>query len=314
MSKFTNEFTPELAAEFEYLMFKNVFSLSSLITDPTIKASVDQFIKGLKSSTEIMGEANMQKLIQELSSNCQAWNDNSFEPIVFAKLTKDYGLSEETVSTVIGMLKVCLEPSKDVQLRTRFLLLIPEIFHCARADEGAKRSSFLETSIEAIINEMITPNVQWKAGRSAGAVRMSAIASLGLLIQSNAIKQVQVKLVTIENLLTLLVSVLDDDSKATRLYVCKIYHVILKHFGGLLSKDHLHKFYPEFIKRLDDSSEEIRIEILNVFSVYMKSLDSDYDNVLYGAHLQFIFENILLYLDDANHEIQLKVFGKFLLC
>ncbi len=173
-----------------------------------------------------------------------------------------------------------------------------------------KPSSFLETSIEVIINDMITPNVQWKAGRSAGAVRMSAIASLGLLIQSNAIKQVQVKLTTIENLLTLLVSVLDDDNKSTRLYVCKIYHVILKHFGALLSKDHLHKLYPEFIKRLDDSSDEIRNEVLNVFSVYMKSLDSDYDSVLYGGHLQFIFENILLYLDDANLEIQVKVFGK----
>ncbi len=47
-----------------------------------------------------------------------------------------------------------------------------------------------------------------------------------------------------------------------------------------------------------------------MFSVYMKSLDSDYDSVLYGGHLQFIFENILLYLDDANLEIQVKVFGK----
>ena len=134
MSKFTLEFSPELAAEFEYLMFKNVFSLTSLITEPSAKASADQLTASLKSAN-IMAEASMRRLVRELSSNCQAWNDNSFEPIVFAKLVKDYGLSEETVATVTGMLKVCLEPSKDVQLRTRFLLLIPEIFHCAKADE-----------------------------------------------------------------------------------------------------------------------------------------------------------------------------------
>lgn len=161
---------------------------------------------------------------------------------------------------------------------------------------------------------MIVPNIIWKAGRSAGAVRMSAIASLALLIQTNTVKNIQVKLATIENLIKLLVSVLDDDNKSTRLYICNIYHIILKHFGSMLSKEQLHKLYPEFIKRLDDPVDDIRFEILAVFGVYMKSLHtSDYDKVLYQAHLQMIFENVLLYLDDSNEQVQVKVFGKYYL-
>ncbi len=109
-----------------------------------------------------------------------------------------------------------------------------------------------------------------------------------------------------------MISILDDENKSTRLYVCKIYFFILKYFGNILEKDQLHKLYPEFIKRLDDQHEDIRFEILNVFWVYMDSLKKNYDNNLYQSHLQMIYENILLYLDDSNKEIQLRVFGKFI--
>lgn len=134
-----------------------------------------------------------------------------------------------------------------------------------------------------------------------------------MLIQTNTMKHVQIKIATIEGLITQLIGVLDDDNKSTRLYVCKIYYIILKHFGKMLSKDLLHKLYPEFIKRLDDANDEIRLEILAVFTVYMDSLNSNYDNVLYGAHLQMIFENVLLYLDDSNPDVQQKVFSKLII-
>ena len=274
----------------------------------------------------------MFAFIKELKSNCDAWNDNSLEPIIFGKLIKESGnmskqiiepnsldlfefnrknkgLSEEIISLVIDILKTCLNPSKDVQLRTRFLLLIPDIF--VGEMELSKSMSHLEKSIEVIINDMIVPNIVWKAGRSAGAVRMSAIASLALLIQTNTVKHIKVNLSTLEQLVKLMVSILDDDNKNTRLYVCKIYLILLKNFGNILEKDLLHKLYPEFIKRLDDQNEDIRFEILNVFWVYLESLNVNYDKILYQAHLQMIFENILLYLDDSNADMQLKVFSKF---
>jgi dynein assembly factor 5 len=261
---------------------------------------------------KMMRTNHMFKLFKELKSNCDSWNDNSLEPIVFGKLIKDCGLAEEILNIVIEILKICLNPSKDVQMRSRFLLLIPEIFLSSKKEEEVQTEQslrYLSSCIEAIINDMIMPNVQWKAGRSAGAVRMTAIASLALLIQTNTVQHIQVKLTTIENLIKVMITVLDDDNKSTRLYVCKIYLVILKYFGSILHKDHLHKLYPEFIKRLDDQSEEIRFEILNVFWVYMESLKKDYDKILYQAHLQMIFENILLYLDDSNPDVQLKVFS-----
>lgn len=109
----------------------------------------------------------------------------------------------------------------------------------------------------------------------------------------------------------MMVSSLDDDNRSTRNYVCKLFFIVLSLYGSKLDKDQLHKLYPEFIKRLDDQSEEIRFETIRVLQVYVQSLNHNYDKVLYQAHLQFIFENILLYLDDPNLNIQQKIFGNY---
>ncbi len=316
MSKFTAESSKDLEEEFEFLIFKSVFTISALASDPVTVLQVNKLAQTLKE-LNLVNNTHMDTLIKELSKNSPDWNDNSLEPIIFAKLIGECSLTEQILNVAISILKTCLNPSKDTQLRSKFLLLIPEIFFCLKTpsysalDELSKTNSkFLEASIEVIINEMIVPNVIWKAGRSAGAVRMSAIAALVMIIQSEVMQHVKIKLSTIEGLLTLLTSVLDDDNKTTRLYVCKIYYIILKYFGQKLSKDDLHKLYPEFIKRLDDANEEVRYEVLSVFFVYMESLKENYDKILYGAHLQMIFENILLYLDDSNTDVQLRVLSK----
>ena len=105
-------------------------------------------------------------------------------------------------------------------------------------------------------------------------------------------------------------SCLDDDNKSTRLYVCKLFSILFNNYSKRFTKDQLHLLYPEFIKRLDDHSDEIRFEILKVFSIYIDCLNINYDKILYQAHMQVIYENLLLYLDDSNFDVQLKVFGK----
>ena len=131
---------------------------------------------------ESVTQRHLLAFVNELSSNCDSWNDNSLEPIIFTKLIVDCGLSQNVVDQVVHILKVTLNPAKDAQLRTRFLLLIPEIFS----------NDFILTCFETIINNMIMPNIVWKAGKAANAVRMSAVASLVLIMQIDLVKSIQV--------------------------------------------------------------------------------------------------------------------------
>lgn len=90
LTKFTLEVNHELKSEADFLLFKTVFTLSALSNDHANSDLVNKLIKSLKEENS-MDVEHMFKLTKELKSNCDAWNDNSLEQIVFAKLIKDYG-------------------------------------------------------------------------------------------------------------------------------------------------------------------------------------------------------------------------------
>ncbi|KAK2829202.1 hypothetical protein Q7C36_017192 [Tachysurus vachellii] len=59
----------------------------------------------------------------------------------------------------------------------------------------------------------------------------------------------------------------------------------------------------ELLKRLDDSSQEVRVEALKSLSAWLSSLDTQ----TYRPNLEFFFQHLLLYLDDPDHQFQLMV-------
>ena len=83
----------------------------------------------------------MPSYINELKANCDSWNDNSLEPFIFSRLINDCGLSKQVFDQVVYILKASLSPDKDVQLRSKFLLLVPEIF-ASKGDESQNYLNF----------------------------------------------------------------------------------------------------------------------------------------------------------------------------
>ncbi|RNA10266.1 dynein assembly factor axonemal-like, partial [Brachionus plicatilis] len=301
IQKENSEPDSEKKNKLEYILFKVLSTISALAEEEELKMKAKEVVKNI-NETKI--QSLTAKFLNELKCNCESWTDNAFEPNIFCFLLKEQEVSEKILQDIMTILKKCLNPSKDVKMRTKFLLMIPEVFSsiCKSSDK-----TILETCLEDILNEMIIPNIVWKAGRSAGALRMTACASLVLLMKSEAIKTINLSDQSIDKLLKMMLSSLDDDNKSTRLYVSRVFIIILNNYGKSLEKDQLHKFYPEFIKRLDDQSEEIRVEILKIFYLYFSCLNQNYDKILYQAHLQVIYENLLLYLDDTNEDFQLKI-------
>ena len=258
---------------------------------------------------------NITLFVNELKADCMSWNDNSLEPIIFAKLIKQSGLNTNIFESVTQIIKISLDPAKDVQLKTRFLLLVPELFTAASSVTGDTEASngetFLVECFDALVTDMILPNIVWRAGRANSSVRMTATASLVLILQIESVKKIQPCQETLDQLFKLIQSCLDDDNKSTRFYACKIFLNVLHTFGARFDKDKLHKLYPDLIKRLDDQSEDIRFEVIKVFNRYCQCLHGNYDKQLYKVHLQTIDENLILYLDDSNLEIQNRIFGNF---
>lgn len=64
------------------------------------------------------------------------------------------------------------------------------------------------------------------------------------------------------------------------------------------------------LKRLDDSSEEVRSVALQALGLWLSSLTKDYNPELFAPHLQLLFQQLLLHLDDPDSSAQDQVLGE----
>lgn len=69
-------------------------------------------------------------------------------------------------------------------------------------------------------------------------------------------------------------------------------------------------FSIELLKRLDDSSEEVRSAGLIAIRLWLSSLTREYNPEFYARHLQFLFQQLLLFLDDPDSSVQQQVLGE----
>lgn len=69
-------------------------------------------------------------------------------------------------------------------------------------------------------------------------------------------------------------------------------------------------FSTELLKRLDDSSEEVRSAGLEAIRLWLSCLTKEYNPEFYASHLQFLFQQLLLFLDDPDSLVQEQVLGE----
>ena len=69
---------------------------------------------------------------------------------------------------------------------------------------------------------------------------------------------------------TQLRATLEDDNVSTRLLSCRILTKVFHTVGHSLDQDQLHNMYPDLLKRLDDSSDDIRLAMCQTFKVCKK--------------------------------------------
>lgn len=66
----------------------------------------------------------------------------------------------------------------------------------------------------------------------------------------------------------------------------------------------------DLLKRLDDSSEEVRSVALQALSLWLSGLTEEYNPEWCTAHLQLLFQQLLLHLDDPDSCVQEQVLGE----
>jgi len=122
----------------------------------------------------------------------------------------------------------------------------------------------------------------------------------------------------VDDVLTQLQSTLDDDVVDTRLLSCRVMTQLFSQLAAaaaaadVMDQCRLHSIYPALLKRLDDSSDDVRVAASQTFSAYVKCFHDNYDVALYRAHLHHIYHALLIHLDDPQHDIQRSILGQSL--
>ncbi|XP_026725324.1 dynein assembly factor 5, axonemal [Trichoplusia ni] len=227
---------------------------------------------------------------------------------------------------IAPLLKECLAtPKVDPEVKLKIFTTLSTVL--LRRDVNFKTcdNDKLEAFLKIVLEEVIMPNLVWTAGRTAEAIRSAAAACLCSALQDHPAEPAgplpdcggdgdtgdkKVNLFPtkeslepfLEKMVPLLVGLADDNSPLSREHtmraVCCL--AVLARQRGCFTGEILHKLYFVILKRLDDSSDKVRSFAVHTLVTLFCNRPEEYDTVLYGAHVDALYNAMLVHLDDAD--------------
>ncbi|KAM9096465.1 dynein assembly factor 5, axonemal [Sarcophilus harrisii] len=253
-------------------------------------------------------QQHIDQLMEWLTLSHQNWNCHSIELLQFEVVVTQSGpVLGKALNYFIPILKTCLQPTKDPQMRLKFFTILSQVL--LKASSTVDSQQQFHGHLETVIKDILVPNLQWHAGRTAAAIRTTAVSCLWALIHSEILSSKQIIEIQ-ELLMPQIINTLEEDSKMTRLMSCRIINIFLKYCTDIADADKFIKIYPELLKRLDDASNEVRIAATSSLISWLKCIRNDDDKKsFYKGNIQYLYKELLVHLDDPDNTIQDAVLG-----
>ncbi|NXJ74834.1 DAAF5 factor, partial [Trogon melanurus] len=258
-------------------------------------------VQGLDSFLYLYKQHIIQ-LMEWVSVSCDCWTCYSPEILQLDVIATHSGpVVGEALNNFILILKTCLQPNKDPQMRLKLFTVLSQLLQ--KASETVNSQGLFPSYLEIVIKDILAPNLQWHAGRTAAAIRTTAVSCLWALIHCEMLSPKEVLEVK-DGLMQEVIAAVDEDSKITRLMACRIVGVFLKVCGKQFDKDALIKTYTEVLKRLDDASCDVRLAAAHTLTNWFKCLkESDVKSSM-ESHIEFLYQELLIHLDDSDENTQ----------
>ncbi|KAM4716682.1 dynein axonemal assembly factor 5 isoform 1-T1 [Anableps anableps] len=284
-------------------------TIQSLSTAPQLSAKALESVHFLSRVQGLdlleLYRQHMGQLLDWLSASVNTWSSYSPQRLQLHIILMQSGpVIGEFLNQLMPLLHTCLQPNRDTEMRMSVFTMLAKLLLDAKNTLDSQ-GHFCDES-EKFLSDVLLPNLVWHAGRTAAAVRTSALSCLLALLHGGAVTPGQL-LCLEEKLSPLVLSALEEDSQTSRLLACRSLSATLQLIGTSLHHEALNKIYPGLLKRLDDSSEEVRSVALQAVGLWLSSLTTDYSPELCAPHLQLLFQQLLLHLDDPDSSMQDQV-------
>ncbi|XP_053706872.1 dynein axonemal assembly factor 5-like isoform X1 [Synchiropus splendidus] len=287
-------------------------AVQSLSTEPQLSEKALESVRllckvqGLPSLMELYRQ-HMAQLLDWLYASINSWSSYTPQRLQLHIIMVQSGpVVGEFVGQLMPLLHICLQSDKDPEMRMNFFTMLAKLLLDAKNTLDSQ--GHFQNESEKFVSDVLLPNLIWQAGRTAGAVRTAALSCLLAVLHGGTISPAQ--LLGLEQKLSpQVLSALEEDSPMARTLACRSLATMLGLIGSELHPEALNKIYPELLKRLDDSSEGVRQVALQTIGLWLSNLNKNYNAEVFSSHLEFLFQQLLLHLDDPDSSVQDQVLG-----
>jgi hypothetical protein len=194
--------------------------------------------------------------------------------------------------------KSVLHPDINSELRIYMFALFDDLV------EMGHFGTFLNSISGDIVECILLPNLSWRVGRVASSIRKIALKCCqSMMRDDNVIKSIMTHQCA-TSLIAIFLSCLEDDESITRNTCCSIFTLICGVQSVLLSEDNANELALALIKRLDDSSNKIRISACEA----LVKLITRYSMYKERMSIEYIVENLFIHLDDQSVNVRNSVY------
>lgn len=257
-------------------------------------------VLGLASGKELYAR-HTEALLRVVTAGYSEWTGNSSVGYLFQAFLQNAGICVGPyLGTLLQVFSDCLNPVKDPALRLRFVELLDKLFEM---DELGIwwRPHALQT-----IGGLLLPCLVWHIGKVAAAIRHGAMSALGTFLRRDLCsKEHLVVLLRSQQLLPVVTACLEEDYYTdTRRASCYVIEHIVRMGGSVLDDEQITVVSKSLQKRLDDSSDTVRLGILHAISNFLNIASSSARNI----DIKGFLSNLILHMDDPDEQIQEAVY------
>ncbi|NXU84086.1 DAAF5 factor, partial [Xiphorhynchus elegans] len=293
--------------EISLQLMKVLVTIMAIPSSQDLKEKVEKTMSSLAEVQQLdsfhcLYKQHITELLEWVSVSCDGWTCYSPEVLQLEVIATHSGpVIGEALEEFILILKTCLQPNKDPQMRLKLFTVLSQLFQ--KASETINSQGLFPSYLETVIKDILAPNLQWHAGRTAAAIRATAVLCLWALIHCEMLSPKEILKVK-DELMPQIIASMDEDSKITRLMACRIVDTFLKACGKQFDEDKFKNTYTEVLKRLDDASCDVRLAAAHTLANWFKCLkDSDVKSTMEG-HVEFLYQELLIHLDDPDQNLQ----------
>ncbi|PSN32857.1 Dynein assembly factor 5 [Blattella germanica] len=302
--------------EIGYQLFIVALSVLGLAADEIVnKRALDcmhelQLMEG-RCSVQDLFKKYVQQVLEQYKCSADSWAIYSAERFIFeAILTYSGPTVGLHLSTITPILLACLKPDKDPEVKLKMFTILSTLV--LGKEHVLKNAPNLGPFLVTLVKDIIIPNLVWQAGRTPEAIRTAGISCLYVAFQQHSgdfvspFSDKEVLSSVLEPLLPLLLTLIEDSSRKTRLITCQTISrmIILTRCADLYTHDLVNRIYPVVLKRLDDTGDDVRLAAIATLVKMFKSLPGDYNREVSRAHIEALYSTVLIHLDDPDPAFQ----------